>query len=403
MPPPTAPYRYEAKAWRTGVTRIAGVDEAGRGPLAGPVVAAAVVIAPDRRIRGVADSKLLLARAPRELLYALIQERAVAVGVGIVDHLTIDRINILEATRLAMAQALTALTLAPELVITDFVELRELVCPQRNLVDGDARCASVAAASIIAKVTRDRHDAGNRSGVSRVRLRPPQGLRDPRAHRRDRSPRAVPAASTVVRQRVAPGIARFLMKWGAPIWPPTPPKRSERPGGAVALLFNRQSGAVAFVFDQRPKVTVRKIGHCLAACGRRESGAVTEARRTLGQAAEAEAARALQRAGLAVIERNVRFPEGEIDLVCREDGVVVFVEVKCRRAGWDEAPAAAVSWHKQRRLTRLAQHYLKWRRLDGVRCRFDVVSVTVDARGGLNVRHVRSAFDAAGDWPGAAN
>jgi putative endonuclease len=70
--------------------------------------------------------------------------------------------------------------------------------------------------------------------------------------------------------------------------------------------------------------------------------------------------------------------------------------VKCRRAGWDEAPAAAVSWHKQRRLTRLAQHYLKWRRLDGVRCRFDVVSVTLDERGALHVHHVRSAFDAVG-------
>jgi putative endonuclease len=129
---------------------------------------------------------------------------------------------------------------------------------------------------------------------------------------------------------------------------------------------------------------------------RRDACRVANHRRTLGQAAEAEAARALQRAGLAVIERNVRLPEGEIDLVCRDDGVVVFVEVKCRRAGWDESPAAAVSWHKQRRLTRLAQHYLKWRRLDRVRCRFDVVSVTVDARGGFDVRHVRSAFDAAG-------
>lgn len=123
---------------------------------------------------------------------------------------------------------------------------------------------------------------------------------------------------------------------------------------------------------------------------------MTDHRRALGQAAEAEAARALERAGLAIVERNVRLPEGEIDLVCRENGVVVFVEVKCRRAGWDESPAAAVSWHKQRRLTRLAQHYLKWRRLDRVRCRFDVVSVTVDTRGGLDVRHVRSAFDAAG-------
>jgi putative endonuclease len=118
-------------------------------------------------------------------------------------------------------------------------------------------------------------------------------------------------------------------------------------------------------------------------------------RQTLGRAAEEAAAEFLHRAGLAVIERNVRFAHGEIDLVCRDAGVLVFVEVKCRRAGWDEAPAAAVSWHKQRRLTRLAQHYLKWRHLDGVRCRFDVVSVTLDAGGALDVRHVRSAFDAA--------
>ena len=153
--PTAAPYRYEAQAWRTGLSRIAGIDEAGRGPLAGPVVAAAVVIAPDRRIKGLCDSKVLPAEK-REALFAVIQERAVAVGVGVVDHLTIDRINILEATRVAMMQALAALTLIPELVITDFVKLHECPCPQRNLVDGDARCATVAAASIIAKVTRDR-------------------------------------------------------------------------------------------------------------------------------------------------------------------------------------------------------------------------------------------------------
>jgi ribonuclease HII len=153
--PTAAAYRYEAKAWRTGLCRIAGIDEAGRGPLAGPVVAAAVVIAPDRRIKGLCDSKLLPAEK-REALFALIQERAVAIGVGVVDHLTIDRINILEATRVAMMQALAGLAVAPELVITDFVKLRECPCPQRNLVDGDARCATVAAASIVAKVTRDR-------------------------------------------------------------------------------------------------------------------------------------------------------------------------------------------------------------------------------------------------------
>ena len=154
-PPPSAPYRFEAQAWRTGVTRVAGLDEAGRGPLAGPVVAAAVILDPGRRVRGVADSKLLTAER-REELFAIIYERAVAVGVGIVDHLTIDRINILQATKRAMAEAVSALAVAPELVITDFVSVPALTCPQRNIVDADARCATVAAASIVAKVTRDR-------------------------------------------------------------------------------------------------------------------------------------------------------------------------------------------------------------------------------------------------------
>lgn len=154
-PPPTAPYRYEAQAWRTGLTRVAGCDEAGRGPLAGPVVAAAVIIDAERRIKGLADSKLLTPER-REELFQVIQDRALAVGIGIVDHETIDRINILQATRRAMLEAVHGLAVPPDLVITDFVALTGLACPQRNLVDGDLRCASVAAASILAKVTRDR-------------------------------------------------------------------------------------------------------------------------------------------------------------------------------------------------------------------------------------------------------
>ncbi len=117
-------------------------------------------------------------------------------------------------------------------------------------------------------------------------------------------------------------------------------------------------------------------------------------RREVGQAAERAAARHLEDAGLAVIDRNVRLPEGEIDLVCRHGDVWVFVEVKCRRARWGDGPGAAVGWHKQRRLIRLAQHYLKRRRLDDVRCRFDVVAVTVGDDHALTVRHLPSAFDA---------
>jgi ribonuclease HII len=155
MTRPSAPYRYEGQAWRSGLPRVAGVDEAGRGPLAGPVVAAAVVVTPEHRVRGMCDSKLLTPER-REELFVVIHERALAVGVAVVDHLTIDRVNILQATRIAMVDALRRLPIVPDLVITDFVALPAVPCPQKNLVDGDARCASVAAASIVAKVTRDR-------------------------------------------------------------------------------------------------------------------------------------------------------------------------------------------------------------------------------------------------------
>lgn len=155
MARPSAPYRYEGQAWRAGHARVAGIDEAGRGPLAGPVVAAAVVVTPEHRIRGVRDSKLLPPER-REELFDEIFRRALAVGVSIVDHETIDRVNILQATKLAMLDALARLPVAPDFVITDFVALPNVPCPQKNLVDGDARCASVAAASIVAKVTRDR-------------------------------------------------------------------------------------------------------------------------------------------------------------------------------------------------------------------------------------------------------
>jgi ribonuclease HII len=130
------------------------VDEAGRGPLAGPVVAAAVVLEAGTRIRGVDDSKRLTPDE-RKALDAVIRARAVAIGVGIMDNQTIDLVNILEATRRAMRLALNALGPEPELVLTDFVFLDGLPCPQRNLVDGDQRSATVAAASIIAKVARD--------------------------------------------------------------------------------------------------------------------------------------------------------------------------------------------------------------------------------------------------------
>ncbi|MGH2462695.1 MAG: ribonuclease HII [Candidatus Limnocylindria bacterium] len=146
-------HEYELR--RAGFRSIAGLDEVGRGSLAGPVVAAAVVLPARPRIRGLRDSKVL-ARARRETLYEQIVARADAIGVGCVEVEIIDRINILEATRLAMREALSHLPEPPDHLLIDALTIREAAYPQRAIIDGDAISSSIAAASIVAKVTRDR-------------------------------------------------------------------------------------------------------------------------------------------------------------------------------------------------------------------------------------------------------
>ena len=137
-------------------TRIAGVDEAGRGPLAGPVVVAAVILDRTRRINGLADSKVLTAER-REVLDARIRERAIAFSVVAIDVGDIDRINIFHATMLGMSRALAALAPAPTFALIDGNQLpKELICPARAIVDGDAKEKAISAASILAKVARDR-------------------------------------------------------------------------------------------------------------------------------------------------------------------------------------------------------------------------------------------------------
>jgi ribonuclease HII len=147
--------QLEASYRSRGAGRIAGVDEAGRGPLAGPVVAAAVVFRPETRIAGVDDSKVLSA-ARREALAAEIRAVALDIGVGVVPHDEIDRINILRATNLAMEQAVRSLSSPPDLLLIDGNSFRHDILRYVNIIDGDALCFSIAAASIIAKVERDR-------------------------------------------------------------------------------------------------------------------------------------------------------------------------------------------------------------------------------------------------------
>ena len=149
----------ENTARSKGYSFIAGIDEVGRGPLAGPVVAAAVIL-PEKIKRAnwlndVRDSKLLSA-AQRESLFNYIQKTAVSLGIGMINSQTIDIQGIAKATRLAMKQAVEQLSPRPDFLLIDYVKLPEVPLPQKGVVDGDGICFSIACASIIAKVTRDR-------------------------------------------------------------------------------------------------------------------------------------------------------------------------------------------------------------------------------------------------------
>jgi ribonuclease HII len=147
--------KYEKEYWSNGVLCVAGVDEAGRGPLAGPVVAAAVIFDKDVRLDGIDDSKKLNAKK-RDELFEMIEENASSIGVGIISNVIVDEVNILQATFRAMHEAIKQLKPKPQQLLVDGNRFLGNGIPFQTIVDGDAKCFSIAAASIIAKVTRDR-------------------------------------------------------------------------------------------------------------------------------------------------------------------------------------------------------------------------------------------------------
>ena len=148
-------WKIEHTCFEEGFTCVCGIDEAGRGPLAGPVCAAAVILPPDLLLPGLNDSKKLTDKKRREL-YDLITEQAISYGIALVDEKTIDEINILQATYRAMQQAVAALKVVPDLALIDGNRAPELPMTSKTVVKGDSLSASIAAASILAKVTRDR-------------------------------------------------------------------------------------------------------------------------------------------------------------------------------------------------------------------------------------------------------
>lgn len=146
-------YAYEEKY--SQYDYICGIDEVGRGPLAGPVVAGAVILPKGCEILYINDSKQLSAKK-REALYEEIKSKAIAIGIGIVSPAKIDEINILQATYMAMREAISKLSVVPQLLLNDAVTIPEVIIPQVPIIKGDAKSVSIAAASIVAKVTRDR-------------------------------------------------------------------------------------------------------------------------------------------------------------------------------------------------------------------------------------------------------
>lgn len=145
---------FEIELYNNGINFIAGIDEVGRGPLVGPVVTAAVILPKDFYDERINDSKKLTEKK-RELLYDVIMENAISVGIGISSENVIDEINILNATKRAMLEAVNNLSVKPEHLLIDAVKLNTDI-PQTSIIKGDAKSESIAAASIIAKVTRDR-------------------------------------------------------------------------------------------------------------------------------------------------------------------------------------------------------------------------------------------------------
>lgn len=147
-------HRYENKYYDLGYNLIAGVDEVGRGPLVGPVVAACVILPKNYTLEGLTDSKKI-SEKKRDYFYDIIMKDAISVGIGVIDNNTIDEINIYEATKLAMKAAINSLKVKPDIVLTDAMNLdiKEIVIP---IIKGDLKSITISAASVIAKVTRDR-------------------------------------------------------------------------------------------------------------------------------------------------------------------------------------------------------------------------------------------------------
>ena len=311
----------ERRLRNDGYRLIAGIDEVGRGTLAGPVMAAAVILDPDTEApcyNELRDSKTLT-RRQRERLAVSISQSAVEVGVGVAEHSEVDALGIVKATRLAMARAVADLALRPHYLLIDAVPLPEAGLPFKAIIHGDARCRSIAAASIVAKVARDQRMtqeevdhpgygfARNKGYATLDHLRSLQRLGPSAIHRHSFAP---------VKALVEPAST-------------APPSQ----------------------------------------------------RQTRGRIGERAAADFLKKErGYRLLDRNVRYTWGELDLVAEDGQTIVFVEVRARKGNSLGSPMESVTRAKQQRLVLAAQEYLQRNGLEKRLWRIDLIGVHLAAR-----------------------
>ena len=344
--------KIERTLQKKGIVHIAGVDEAGRGPIAGPVVAAAVLFPADAAILGLDDSKALKPEE-RSSLFNEIHQKATCIGVGQCDAAEIDQLNIHNATLTAMRQAILALQPQPERILVDGNHLPKSGLYEMALVKGDSRSHAIAAASIIAKVTRDRQM------VALDSAHPGYGLAH---HKGYASPDHLAAV-----KRLGPSPVHrrsfHLNGFHTPAYLHLRGRidRTIRPEDLPSIAHDLRQARASL-----PPRAFRELQAHLAL---RE----TQLNRT-GPVGERIAEDALLQEGYLILDRNVRLSGGEIDLIAQTGDVLAFIEVKSDGPHGIGSPERRVTEQKQRQIARLAEAYLH-RHATTLAPRFDVVSV----------------------------
>ncbi|MCF7884952.1 MAG: ribonuclease HII [Candidatus Marinimicrobia bacterium] len=319
---------YEKILWKQNKIKVAGIDEAGRGPLAGPVVAAAVIFEPDCEvISDITDSKKL-SPPKREALYTIIKDKALTIGIGVVDSRQIDEINILQATYRAMRKAVAQLQPEPEFLLIDGRGLPDKVYLNKGIPQGDQKCYSIGAASIIAKVYRDRLMVNYES------IFPDYGFKDHKGYGTQAHREAIKKNyPTPIHRNSFKGVKEFYKK-----------------------LFK------------------------------------TSNNRLIGQYGEHLAALHLYKKGFKIIERNYHCGVfGELDIIVEKDDLLCFVEVKTRRNKKYDPQDTGVNDNKMKQLGKIATAYLSENPYPEHDCRFDVIVVNLRYKYS-NIKHLKNAF-----------